>query len=140
MSDLAKLVEDEFINAWNTHSVDGVLGMLADDAVVTLDPPFPGAPAIFTGKAELPGFVGAFIAGIHVGTRNYTVAGDSVNFDATVSADAVRQLGVASVEQSDIVVMRGGKVASFTIHLWPDSAAALNAAAAKLMSAQASGL
>jgi len=135
MNDLAKLVQDEFINAWNTHNAEGVLKMLADDAVVTLDPPFPGAPAVFNGKAELPGFVGGFIAGIRVDTRNYRVDGDQVYFDATVAADAVRQLGVAAVEQSDIITVRGGQVAAFTIHLSPDSAAQLEAGAAKLMAA-----
>jgi len=70
-----------------------------------------------------------------VDTRNYREEGDTVYFDATVAADAVRQLGVTAVEQSDSVVVRGGKVAAFTIHLWPDSAAQLNAGAARLMQA-----
>ena len=140
MSDASQMVEETFIAAWNRHDAEAVLKALADDAVVTLDPPFPGAPPVFNGKAELGGFVQAFIAGIHVATRNYGAQGDTVTFDATVSADAVRQLGVASVDQSDEVVLRGGKVAAFIIHLTPESAAQLNAGAAALMAAQPKGL
>src|SRR5438105_4063773 len=110
------------------------------DAVVTLDPPFPGAPPVFTGKAQLPGFVQGFISGIRVDTRNYRAAGDTVYFDATVSADAIRQLGVEAVDQSDTIVLLGGKVAAFTIHLTPESAARLEAGAARLMAASPTGL
>jgi hypothetical protein len=98
------------------------------------------ALAVFSGQAQLPGFVQGFISGIRVDTRNYRADGNSVYFDATVAADAVRQLGVAAADQSDEVVLRGGKVAAFTIHLMPESAAQLNAGAAALMAAQPKGL
>jgi ketosteroid isomerase-like protein len=132
MSNLTTLIQNEFIGAWNARDPERVLAMFTDDAVVTIDPPFPGAPGAFKGKAELPGFVNGFISGIHVETRNYRVAGDKVLFEATVGADATRMLGVDGVEQTVEATVRDGKVAAFTINISPEAHARLVAGAAKL--------
>ncbi len=132
MSNLINLVQDEFIGAWNAHDADKLMGLFADDVIVTIDPPFPGAPPVFNGKAEAQGFVGGFISGIRVDAHNYRESANHVTFDATVSADATRMLGVEGVEQTDDVEIRDGKVAAFTIHISESSHAKLTAGAAAL--------
>src|SRR5512140_3871377 len=114
MSDSVSFVRDEFIKAWNAHSLERVLELFDDNASVTIDPPFPGAPPTFNGKAELGGFFQAFISGIHIEDRNYRSSGNKVFFDAIVGADATRQLGVGGVDQSDEVTVEGNKIKSFT--------------------------
>ncbi len=132
MSDPISLVRDQFIKSWNAHDARQVLAMFTDDAVVSIDPPFPGAPPTFTGTPELPGFVQAFISGIHIDDRNYRSSGKQVLFDASVGADATRHLGVPAVDQSDEVVLEGDKIKSFSIHITPESHVKLLAGAANI--------
>ena len=57
----------------------------------------------------------------HVAARNELVAGERVIWDATVSADVLRRMGLASVEDTVEAVVREGKITSFTLTTSPDS-------------------
>ena len=116
-----------FDDAWNLHDVEGVLAFFADDAVVTLVPPPPGAPGTYNGTEEIRGFVQGLISGFRVASRNHRVIGDAVTWESTVSSDAFRQLGIDPVECSAEAVRRE-KITSFTVTFSPDTVRKLQAA------------
>ncbi len=62
-TDLAAFIQHDFDEAWNRHDEAAIMQLFADDAVVTLAPPPPGAPGTFRGKEEIRGFVQTFLQG-----------------------------------------------------------------------------
>ncbi len=131
MADLASFIKHEFDGAWNAHDIDAVMRLFADDAVVTLVPPPPGAPGTFRGKEEIRGFVQMLIPGFHVESRNFRVEGDKVTWFSTVSDDFFRQSGVDSADANCEAVVQEGKIKSFTPTFTPETLAKLRAAAEK---------
>ena len=121
------------IAALNAGDAAGATALFAADATVTIRPGRPGRPETSTGTAQILALWQTGVAQhIHidmVGTPQ--VAGDTVTGTISVAADDLRQLGITSVQRTLVSVVRGGKIASLTLTLTPDSAAKLQAALAK---------
>ena len=116
---------------WNANDVEGTLAAFTDDAVVTLNPPPPGQPAVSQGKAAVRQFIEANIPGFHVESRDYQVHGDSARWLGRLSNDGFRQLGLADLEIVTEATFRGDKVAAFTVTFTPAALEQIMAAMAK---------
>ena len=73
------------------------------------------------GKQQIRAWLEVLLQHFHVAARNHRAADERVTWDATVSADILRRMGLASVEDTVEAVVREGKIASFTLTISPDS-------------------
>ncbi len=121
---------DSFDAAWNAHDLERVMAHFTDDAVVRMIPPMPDAPEAFHGKSEIRQFVADMLPGFRVQSANIKEEGERLTWLATVSNDAFRQLGVASMQANCVALVRGGKVHAFTPTFTEESVARLQAAQA----------
>ena len=107
--------------ACNANNVDRALELFADDAVVThLPPPSPDT-GVHRGKQQIRAWLEVLLQHFHVAARNHRAAGERVTWDATVSADILRRMGLASGEGSVEAVVCEGKITSFTLTTSLDS-------------------
>jgi hypothetical protein len=116
---------------WNAHDVDGALAYYTDDAVVTLNPPPPGQPAVSQGKAAVRDFIVANIPGFQIESREPEVSGDRARWLGRLSNDGFRQLGLAGLEIVTEATFRGDKVSSFTVTFTPEALEQIMAALAR---------
>ena len=111
-----------FDAACNANDVERALGLFADDAIVTQLPPPPRPDrGVYRGKQQIRAWLEVLLQHFHVAARNHRVADERVIWDATVSADILRRLGVASGEGTVEAVVREGTIASFTLTTSLDS-------------------
>ncbi len=120
-------VVQAFDAACNANEVDRALELFADDAVVTQLPPPSPDPGMYRGKQQIRAWLELLLQQFHVAARNYRAAGERVTWDATISADVLRRMGLASVEDTIEAVVREGKIASFTLTISPDSLSQITA-------------
>jgi hypothetical protein len=126
--DAAQALLTTFIETWNSRDVARIVDLFAETAVLTT-PPFPGLPSSFRGKEEIRQAVELYIPGFQATLTGAQRHGDRLHFTARVSADALRQLGVETVdEENDLVVGGDGKVTSFTVGYTAESQAVLERA------------
>ena len=117
------------VNAWfdalNAGDVDAALSYLADDAVVTMVPPgTPGDDGIFTGKEEIRGWYEGLVAAKGVATlSDCQVEGESVTCIDTYTDDGLQAMGVDSIEGELALIVREGKIQSYTFTMSPESMA-----------------
>jgi len=116
-------------DAFNSGNVDEAMSYFADNAVVTDVAGPPGQKAVHTGKAEIRAFVLQGLAD-HPNTEieSVQVSGDTATVRVRVSNDMFRKLGFASLEGTGVLVVKDGKIVTFTRDLTPESAAKLGAA------------
>jgi ketosteroid isomerase-like protein len=115
-------VVQAFDAACNANDVDRALELFADDAIVTQLPPPPlPDPGVHRGKQQIRAWLEVLLQHFHVAARNHRVADERVTWDATVSADILRRMGLASGEGAVEAVVREGKITSFTLTTSPDS-------------------
>ena len=111
-----------FNEASNSGDVERVLAFFSDDATIrTVPPPQPPAPEIPTGKQQIREWFEPQMANLHVESRNMRAGGDSVTWDATVSGDLFRQMGIDSFDVTAEAVVKGGKITSFTVTQTPET-------------------
>lgn len=122
------------VNAFNAASiardVDAELALFADDATAS----FPGQPEpnFFKGKEEIRKWLETDTGNnIHLEVSNLKVVGNKVTWNAVVSDDELRKLGVA-LEGSAEATVENGKIKAFTFAISAESVAKLNAAIAQL--------
>jgi hypothetical protein len=116
-------VVQAFDAACNADNIDGALACFADDAVVTQLPPPPLPDAgVYTGTPQIRARLELLLQQFHVTARNHQVADDQVTWEATISADFLRHMGIATVEDTLAAVVQEGKITSFTIMIAPESA------------------
>jgi quercetin dioxygenase-like cupin family protein len=124
-------VVQAYIRAVNSHNVDAVLALYADDAVHEVIPPPAGARSIYIGKAQIRQFYQQTVVNHDhlevVGTPH--VVGDKAMYTKRIASDSFRRLGLATVDASIVAIVQGGKFASYTAAVTPDSLAKLQAAA-----------
>jgi ketosteroid isomerase-like protein len=119
-------VFDGFNAAVNAHDVDAALAFFADDAVVQF--PNQPPPNIHRGTQQIRAWLQADAAQhIHVQTDNIQVADDRVTGIGKVAVDSLQPLGI-TLEGPVEVVVRGGKITSFTFTVSQDTLAQLQAA------------
>ena len=85
-----------------------------------LPPPSPD-PGVYHGKQQIRAWLEVLLQQFHVAARNERAADERVRWDATVSADVLRRMGLASVEDTLEAVVHEGKITSFTLTISPDS-------------------
>ena len=111
-----------FDAACNANDVERALELFADDGVVTqLPPPPPPEMGVYRGKQQIRAWLEGLLQHFYVASRNHQVSGERVTWDATVSADILRHMGVASGEGTVEAVVREGTIASFTLTTSLDS-------------------
>jgi ketosteroid isomerase-like protein len=123
--------------AVNAGNVDVALALFADDGVVTLLPPAsPTAKHVYTGKAEIRAWLQTLRdQRFQVQEGTPQVSGERLRSLDRISEDGLRMLGVAPLETTKEVVVRGGKITAFSSTLTPASLARLQAAVARAQSA-----
>ena len=130
-TDPASVVQ-AYIRAVNSHNVDAVLAVYADDAVHEVIPPPPGAQSVYIGKAQIRQFYQQTVVNHDhlevVGTPQ--VVGDKVMYTKRIASDSFRRLGLATLDASIVAIVQGGKFLSYTAAFTPDSLAKLQAAIA----------
>jgi ketosteroid isomerase-like protein len=114
-------VVQAFDAACNANDVERALELFADDAVVTQLPPPSPDPGVHRGKQQIRAWLEVLLQHFHVVARNHRAADERVTWDATVSADILRRMGLASGEGAVEAVVREGKITSFTLTTSPDS-------------------
>ena len=114
----------------NAQNIDGALALVADDAVVR-SPPQPGATGVYEGKAAVQTYLAGIVAQhIHFDlAAPRQVVGERVTWLNNTSIDPWRTLGIAPLQGQGDATVRGGKIASLTITLTPESMAKLQRAA-----------
>jgi ketosteroid isomerase-like protein len=118
-------VVDAWFDALNAGDVDAALSYLADDAVVVMVPPgTPGDDGIFTGKEEVRGWYEGLVGAKGVATlRDCQVEGESVTCIDTYTDDGLQAMGVDSIEGELALIVRDGKIQSYTFTMSPESLA-----------------
>jgi ketosteroid isomerase-like protein len=114
-------VVQAFDAACDANDVDRVMEFFADDAVVTLLPPPPSESGVFTGKQQIRASQEQLLQHFHAVVRNRQMAGDKVTWEATISSDFFRQMGLDIVEDIVETVVQDGKIRSFTVTFTPET-------------------
>ena len=117
------------VNAWfealNAGDIDAALSYLADDAVVTMVPPAtPGDDGIFTGKEEIRGWYEGLVAAEGVASlSDCQVEGETVACIDTYTDNGLQAMGVDFIEGPLVLIVREGKIQSYTFTMSPESLA-----------------
>lgn len=119
-AELAAVVQ-AFDDACNANDVERALALFADNAVVTqLQPPAPDM-SVYHGRREIRGWLAPLLQQCQVAARNHRVDGARITWEATVSADLLRRMGLTSVEDTAEAAVRDGTFVSFTFTVRPGS-------------------
>lgn len=111
--------------ATNKHDIDASLAFFTPEAVVQL--PNQPPPNVYKGAVEIRKWLEADAArNIHVSTEDVQVKDDRATWTAKVDIDDLRPLGITLVGNVE-VIMRDGKIASFSFVLNDDTLAKLQA-------------
>jgi ketosteroid isomerase-like protein len=100
-----------FDAASNAGDIERVMAFFADDAVLK----DPMEPKVHTGKQQIREWFEPQMQHFHVESRNHQVSGDTVAWEATLTGEAVREMGSDAIEQTAEAIVRGGKITSFAL-------------------------
>ena len=82
-------------DASNSNDLERAVGLFAEDAVIRQIPsPPPPSPGAWTGKQEIRAWFEPQMQNFRVDSQNMQVDGERVTWDASVSGDMVRQMGL----------------------------------------------
>jgi hypothetical protein len=115
---------DTLHTSLNAYDVDGSLAVFAADAVV-IQPRIGGLPQIYVGRDQIRWWLRNLAAQHAQFGRSVSPEADGarVRWSESLSLDAFRQIGLASVEvESDVVLDETGRIDSLTTVLTPRSA------------------
>jgi ketosteroid isomerase-like protein len=117
-------------DAQNARDADAALAFLADDAFITLvPPPMEGDDGIFRGKEEIRAWWENLYALNGASTvSNCQVEGETVTCLLNYTDDSLKALGLDSIDNEFVVVVREGKIQTYTATMTEESQAALMAA------------
>ena len=117
-------------DAQNAGDVDAALAFLADDAFITLvPPPMEGHDGIFRGKEEIRAWWENLYSLNGVSTvSNCQVEGETVTCLLNYTDDSLKALGLDSIDNEFVVIVREGKIQTYTATMTEESMAALMAA------------
>ena len=110
----------------NAGNIDGLMSFFAEDATVTND------GTVYSGKAKVREFMQSalddHIQATTVGA--YHVAGNKVTWRERITADSLRQIGVASIYTNNAAVVENGLITSIVFTTDPESIAEIERAMA----------
>lgn len=95
--------------ACNAGDIKAVMAFFADDAVIE----DPEETKLYTGKQQIREWFEPQMGHIHVISTNHRVAGNTVNWEATLTGDMVEETGRHALEETAEAVVQGGKITSF---------------------------
>jgi len=125
-------VVDAFDAALNAGNVEGAVALFAPDAVIRTQ------GGTYMGPVQIRALLRELVQQhIRFESSDQQVKGDTETHTAVVSRDDWRNLGIAWLDASAVVVVQGGKIRSFTVTYTPDSVSRLQAAQARAGTAQA---
>ena len=114
-------IVNSWVEALNAGDVDAALSYLGDDVQIT---PSPGTT--YTGKEEIRGWYETLVAGSSVNTlSDCRVDGENVTCHTVFADDGLQAAGVDSIEGELVLVVRDGKIRTYTFTPSPESLAAL---------------
>ncbi|MBN1135257.1 MAG: nuclear transport factor 2 family protein [Anaerolineae bacterium] len=116
--------------AMNAGDADAALAFLADDAFITLvPPPMEGHDGVFRGKEEIRAWWENLYA-LHGASTvsNCQVDGETLACVLNYTDDSLKALGLDSIDNEFVVVVREGKIQTYTATMTDESLAALMAA------------
>jgi hypothetical protein len=122
------------IMAWNdaqsAGDADAALAFLADDAFITLvPPPMEGHDGVFRGKEEIRAWWENLYALNGVSTvSNCQIEGETVTCLLNYTDDSLKALGLDSIDNEFVIIVREGKIQTYTATMTEESLAALMAA------------
>ena len=117
------------ITAWqdamNAGDADAALAWLADDAFITLvPPPMEGHDGVFRGKEEIRAWWEGLYAANGASTlSNCQVADETITCILTYTDDSLQSIGVDSIDNEFVVIVRDGKIQTYTATITPESLA-----------------
>lgn len=123
-------VVEAWNDAMNAGDADAALASLADDAFIKLvPPPIEGHDGIFRGKGEIRTWWEGLYALNGASTlSNCQGDGETVTCNLTYTDDQLQSIGVASIDNEFVVIVRDGKIQTYTATVTPESLAKLQAA------------
>ena len=126
------VVAQALTDASNSGDIERVLALFTDDAVIKpVPPPAPPASEVLTGKQQIREWFEPQMQNLTVSSRNFQVSGNSVTWDATVSADMFQQMGIDSFDVTAEATVQGGKLLSFTVTQTPEAVSTFQKAMAQ---------
>jgi hypothetical protein len=117
-------------DAQNAGDADAALAFLADDAYIQLvPPPMEGHDGIFRGKEEMRAWwEGLYSLNGVSSVSNCQVEGETVTCLLNYTDDSLKALGLESIDNEFVVIVREDKIQSYTATMTDESLAALMAA------------
>ncbi len=113
---------------WNAENSRVAMRLFAEDATVSLTPPLPGLPEQFQGGIQIQQFVDAFLPAYHAFSWHICQQGEQIRWNACLSNASLYQLGIERAEAVGQVLLRDGKIQSFSLVFDPDTGEKLQAA------------
>jgi ketosteroid isomerase-like protein len=112
-------IVNSWLEALNAGDVDAALSYLADDAQITSD-------QVYTGKEEIRGWYEAQVEANGASTlSDCQVDGETVTCISSYTDDGLQAMGVDFLEGELVLVVRDGKIQSYTFTMSPESLAKL---------------
>ena len=119
-----EVVAGKFVDAMNSHDVDGGLALFADDSVLE----FPGQGP-YTGKADVRRGLESLAAdGLAIRVESTSTEDGTVTQSAAISTDSWKAMGISNLGATSRMQVEGGRVQRLQISLTEASARALQAA------------
>lgn len=121
-------------DAMNAYNADAALAFLADDAYIQLvPPPMEGHDGVFRGKEEIRAWWENLYSLNGASTvSNCQVEAETVTCLLNYTDDSLKALGLDSIDNEFVVIVREGKIQNYTATMTDESVAALMAAVAAM--------
>ena len=109
-------------DASNSNDLERAVGLFAEDAVIRqIPPPPPPSSGVWTGQQEIRAWFEPQLQNFRVDSQNIQVDGERVTWDASVSGDMVRQMGLDTADVKAEAIVKDGKITSFVVTQTPES-------------------
>ena len=133
------LIQNQFVTGMNSHDLEKVMESFDDNASMNFPLPMPVQPSTLRGKQEIRQFLEKMIQGFHADVSNIKVSGDQVQWHARISSNLLKQYGLQEGESNTTVIVRNGKIISFTPSFTQESITKMEAASRQAGSQQWTG-
>jgi hypothetical protein len=117
-------------DAQSAYDADAALAFLAEDAFITLvPPPMEGHDGVFRGKEEIRAWwENLYALNGASAVSNCQVEGETVTCLLNYTDDSLKALGLDSIDNEFVVIVREGRIQTYTATMTEESLAALMAA------------